>query len=179
MKDKLQIFSFNGQRVRIVDDSRESWFCVRDIGAILGLTKASENVRKILRSEELHTYSIGTNGVGSPKRHMVFTNESGLYTLIMRSRRDEAVNFRVWVTNEVLPSIRKTGSYHSAGTDEVHPATLTMSGNVTSGELSFTYSAVFSGNINPERFSELRGRIEELVSVVRETYGVEQTALNG
>ena len=141
-----QAYLFNGQAVRTVYADGEVWFCVNDVGDILGLKKAGANCRKYLRREELRTFlsskgeclhdcQKGTEenvetlrtaqkrmkGVNADedgveeevgkRRHTLFTTESGVYAMVFRSEKKEAQEFRFWVTNTVLPSIRKTGSY--------------------------------------------------------------------
>ena len=86
----------------------EPWFCASDVCRALEFSAKSEVVlRKLDDDEKLmrKVYASGQN------REMWFVNESGLYNLIFRSNKPEAKTFRKWVTGEVLPSIRRTGSY--------------------------------------------------------------------
>lgn len=125
MYSNLQTFIFEGQKVRTVTIDCEPWFVVQDVCDVLGIRQAAGVGRKILRNSEMRKENIPT--VFSRKgmeqtgtRKMLLTNESGIYTLIMRSNKEEAIGFRAWVTEEVLPSIRKTGSYSIASrTSEV------------------------------------------------------------
>lgn len=67
----------------------------------------TRDVRKVLDADEVDTIHIGNRG-GRPS---LIINESGLYSLILRSRKPEAKRFKKWITSEVLPAIRKTGGY--------------------------------------------------------------------
>jgi prophage antirepressor-like protein len=99
-------FSFDQKQVRVIQRDGEPWFVAVDVCKVLGLSNPTEAVRH-LDDDEKSTLSI-TEGKYS-KANAV--NESGLYTLVMRSNKPEAKKFRKWVTSTVLPSIRKTGAY--------------------------------------------------------------------
>ena len=85
----------------------ESWFIAKDICCALGLQDVSMTVKRLDDDEKL----IQTLFVSGQGRETWTVNESGLYGLIFLSRKPEAKAFRKWVTNEVLPSIRRTGAY--------------------------------------------------------------------
>lgn len=85
-------------------------FCLSDVCVALGLT--AKGVKQRLDDEVISNYPV-TDSLGR-QQVMLFVNEDGLYDVILDSRKPEAKAFRKWVTSEVLPSIRKTGSY-SAG----------------------------------------------------------------
>ena len=91
--------------VRTVLLNNEPWFCIKDICDILGLTNPTV-VTQRLDEDEVTKFNLGSK-VGITN----FTNESGLYTLILRSDKPEAKPFRKWITSEVIPAIRKTGKY--------------------------------------------------------------------
>lgn len=102
-----QIFNFDAQGIRVVGDEITPWFVATDICRALGLTNASESVRSLEEDEKGLRI---TETLGGPQE-LVTVNESGLYALIFRSRKPEARLFRRWVTAEVLPAIRKSGTY--------------------------------------------------------------------
>ena len=110
MNQQLAPFDFEGRPVRVVTDSQgEPWFVAADVLATIGLDrKALER----LDEDEKGVSSIHTPGGG---QEMTTVNEPGLYTLVLGSRKAEAKRFKRWVTHEVLPSIRKTGSYAVPG----------------------------------------------------------------
>ncbi len=98
-------FPFEGNQLRTMTRDGEPWFVATDVCDALGLDRTQ--IRR-LDDDERGVCSIHTLG-GTQK--MIVVNESGLYSLIMGSRKPEAKKFKKWVTSEVLPSIRKTGSY--------------------------------------------------------------------
>ena len=102
------IFNFNEHGVRIVlDDSKEPWFCLTDVYKSLDISRTSRLFRE-LDSKGVADCHIPTNG-GTQK--LKFINEPNLYRIIFRSNKPQALSFQDWVFAEVLPSIRKTGSY--------------------------------------------------------------------
>ena len=100
-------FSFGRHAVRIVVRDGEPWFVASDIAAALGYRDAA-NAGRILSEHQRGTQIVSTQ---SGDQSMTVINESGLYRLVLRSRKPEAEKFSDWVTGEVLPSIRKTGTY--------------------------------------------------------------------
>lgn len=116
-------FPITGQAVRTAVVSGETMFFAADVCAILGHTEASKIVKGRLDPDEYVTVDVPhnteadsdtstTNRALNPMRLVV--SESGLYSLILWSRKPEAKAFRKWVTSEVLPAIRRTGSYSVA-----------------------------------------------------------------
>lgn len=97
-------------RTRIIND--ESWFVGKDVCNALGFANHKDALSR-LDSDERDGVGI-TDPMGRSQEVTVI-NESGLYHLIFQSRKPEARAFRKWVTNDVLPSIRRTGSYSSTG----------------------------------------------------------------
>nr|UVX56810.1 MAG: antirepressor protein KilAC domain [Bacteriophage sp.] len=109
MNSEIQTFNFNAASLRtLTDENGDPWFVAKDVCDILGL----ENSRKAtaeLDPDEKNTVTISDGIPGNPNKTII--SEPGLYTLIMRSRKPEAHEFKRWVTHEVLPSIRKHGIY--------------------------------------------------------------------
>ena len=105
--ERFKIFSKeNLGSVRTVLLNNEVWFCIKDVCDILGLTNPTV-VAKRLDEDEKAKFDLGLKNGELTN----FTNESGLYTLILRSDKPEAKPFRKWITSEVIPTIRKTGKY--------------------------------------------------------------------
>lgn len=105
----LQIFSneeFGEVRTAVVND--EPMFCLADICRVLEIKNVSD-CKSRLRQKGIVTTDTLTNG---GKQKMIFIDESNLYKTIFQSRKESAERFTEWVTSEVLPSIRKTGSYN-------------------------------------------------------------------
>ena len=110
---KLAPFQFDQQDVRVVQDTDgEIFFVANDICNVLGIVKP-ENAYSRLDDDERSIRTVGTPG---GPQEMVVLNESGLYSLILSSRKPKAKSFKRWVTHEVLPSIRRTGAYSKSAT---------------------------------------------------------------
>ncbi len=105
--NEIQAFNYQSNEIRTVTRNGEPWFVLKDVCMALGLAKPS-NVATRLDDDERGACLMGTP---SGDQNMVIINESGLYSVILRSDKPEAKPFRKWVTSEVLPSIRKTGAY--------------------------------------------------------------------
>lgn len=103
--NELQIFNYNGNEVRTVQKDGEPWWILKDVCGVLGL-KNPTMIAERLEDDEVTKLNLG--GLSGETN---IINESGLYNVILRSDKPEAKPFRRWVTGEVLPSIRKTGSY--------------------------------------------------------------------
>ena len=108
----LQVFSYNSSEVRTVMRDGEPWFCLVDVCRVLDLS-SPHKVAERLDRDELTGIKVRSGG---QTREMTFINESGLYSVILRSDKPEAKPFRKWVTSDVLPTIRKTGGYGVDGT---------------------------------------------------------------
>ena len=105
---ELQIFS-NSEfgEIRTITKDDEPMFCLADVCKALELTQPSK-VKERLNSKGVNIIPTLTKG-GEQK--LLYINESNLYKTIFQSRKESAERFTEWVTSEVLPSIRKTGSY--------------------------------------------------------------------
>lgn len=107
--NEIQIFNspeFGEIRTVIIDG--DPWFVGRDIANALGYVKPQNAIRNNVDKEDARIESTLTNGGA---QNTLVVNESGLYSLIFGSKLESAKKFKKWVTSEVLPSIRKTGSY--------------------------------------------------------------------
>lgn len=99
---------FGSVRTVMIDD--EPWFMGKDVAVALGYAKPENAIANHVDKEDKTTTLI--QGTGSNyKSNAVIINESGLYSLVLSSKLPSARRFKHWVTSEVLPSIRKTGSY--------------------------------------------------------------------
>lgn len=107
--NNLQIFEseeFGEVRTVTIDD--EPWFVGKDVAAALGYSNTRDAISKHVHEDDKGVAKCDTP---SGKQEMVVINESGLYALIFGSKLESSKRFKHWVTREVLPSIRKTGSY--------------------------------------------------------------------
>lgn len=100
--------AFNGQSVRVIDIGGNPWFVIKDVCDVLEYKNAPD-AKKIIDKDTIATGYV-TDTIGR-KRKTNIVNESGLYELIFKSKKEEAKTFKRWVFNEVLPTLRKTGKY--------------------------------------------------------------------
>jgi prophage antirepressor-like protein len=110
MADQLTTFQFGNFPIRTAGTPDAPLFRAQDVCQALGIADAADACKR-LDSDEQELIRVET---GSGRKHATYVNESGLYALILGSRKPEAKAFKRWVTSEVLPAIRKTGKYESS-----------------------------------------------------------------
>lgn len=98
-------FDFNSNQVRAVIIDCDPWFVLSDVCAILEIGNPSDAARRLDDDE------VTLDIIEGSHRPTNIISESGLYSLVLTSRKPEAKQFKKWVTSEVLPSIRKNGGY--------------------------------------------------------------------
>ncbi len=107
-------FDYGNHELRVLkDEVGNPWWVAKDLCNILGFGDAGQ-ISRNLDEDEKTTLLIMQDG-SNYKSKQVLINEPGLYTVILKSRKPEAKKFKRWVTHEVLPSIRKNGSYEVNG----------------------------------------------------------------
>ena len=107
MNTNLQTWSYENSEIRTIEKDGEPWWVLSDVCKVLELTTPAR-VAGRLEDDEKGVSLIHTLG---GKQNVTVINESGLYSVILRSDKPQAKPFRRWVTSEVLPSIRKHGAY--------------------------------------------------------------------
>lgn len=108
--NELQIFnSEEFGDIRTITINNEPWFVGKDVAEALGYSNTRDALATHVSEEDKNTVVISDGKRGNPNQ--VVINESGLYALIFGSKLESAKRFKRWVTSEVLPAIRKTGSY--------------------------------------------------------------------
>lgn len=111
--NEIQVFQFEGQMsLRSVIREGDPWFVATDVAKVLG----HSNSRAMVSSLDEDERGVMNAYTPSGEQDMTIINESGLYSVILRSRVEGAKRFKKWVTSEVLPSIRKHGAYMTADT---------------------------------------------------------------
>lgn len=104
----VSVFNFNQNEVRtIVKKDGEIWFVLSDVCNVLEIGNPSDAARRLDNDE------VTLDIIEGNHRPTNLVNESGLYSLVLTSRKPEAKQFKKWVTSDVLPSIRKNGGYIS------------------------------------------------------------------
>jgi prophage antirepressor-like protein len=114
MSTELERFEFpeTGQPVRtVIDDAGDPWFYARDVCDVLEIVQVGGMLRGLDEDEKRSVPTSSTEGRRNGGKPDVLISESGLYASVLRSRKPEAKRFRKWITSEVIPSIRRTGSY--------------------------------------------------------------------
>lgn len=106
--NEIQVFNYGENPVRTVMRDGEPWWVLKDVCEVLEIENP-RNVATRLDDDEKNTVHLADGIRGNP--NMTIINESGLYKVILRSDKPEAKRFTRWVTHEVLPAIRKTGTY--------------------------------------------------------------------
>jgi len=112
-----QIFAFDDQMVRTVERDGEYWFVAKDVALALDYRNAPDMTRN-LDEDEKGTQIVRTLG---GEQELTIINESGLYSAILSSRKEEAKRFKRWITHEVLPALRKTGEYSMGNRPAAQP----------------------------------------------------------
>ncbi len=108
--NEITIWNYDSVAVRTLEINDETWFVGKDVAAALGYVKTENAVAAHVDEEDKTTTLI--QGTGSNyKSQTVLINESGVYSLIFGSKLDSAKKFKRWVTSEVLPAIRRRGTY--------------------------------------------------------------------
>lgn len=106
----LAIFSFENSKVRTLGTAETPLFVAIDVAAALGYSQPAKSVNDRVDHEDIIKAEIETKG---GRQTVNCVNESGLYALIFGSKLESAKRFKRWVTNEVLPTIRRTGRFES------------------------------------------------------------------
>ena len=109
MSNAIQPFAFEDHLVRtIMDDGGEPWFVAKDVCRVLEIANHRDAVAQLDEDEK---DGVGISDAIGREQETTIISESGLYALVFRSRKPQAREFSRWVRKEVLPSLRRTGSY--------------------------------------------------------------------
>ena len=119
MENEIQLFKFEGKEVRTLKIDGEPWFVGKDLTDILGYSNSRKALKDHVDKEDqqiLTSRNVTLENI--PNRGLTGVNESGVFSLVLSSQLPTAKKFKRWVTSEVLPDIRKTGSYQLPQTPE-------------------------------------------------------------
>jgi anti-repressor protein len=121
MNNSIARFSFGFSDVRVILIGGEPWLVAKDVCDVLGIKNVSDALDRLDQDEKQLTNtskadiasndSDGSVKPSAPDHNLLVISESGFYRLVMTSRKPQIKKFQKWVTSEVIPSIRKTGSY--------------------------------------------------------------------
>lgn len=136
-------FNFGSNIVRVVSRNNDPWFVANDVCKALGYSNTSKAIADHLDDDERYNESLDRGG------SLLLISESGLYALVLRSRKPEARKFAKWVTSEVLPTIRKTGSYQSNTQSQRTALAHQLASQATAQVFDTVFRAVMDGSFNP------------------------------
>ena len=117
--NELQVFNFENKSVRTqLDEQGNPWWVAKDVCEVLGIAKYRDAAARLDEGEAMPLRVDASGDI------VTCISESGLYSLILRSQKPDAKRFKKWITAEVLPTIRKTGSYSFALNEKakIYPA---------------------------------------------------------
>lgn len=174
--NELQNFNFSGQDVRIITINDEPWFVGKDVADIIGYSNSRKALSDHVDDEDKGVTKSDTLG---GNQNITIINESGLYSLILKSKKPEAKQFKRWVTSEVLPTIRKHGTYMTqpqVPTTQRELIMLALAGNEeTNQRIDAIEEQVTdlkeNATLNPGEYGYIGRRINQRVSEVAKGYG--------
>jgi len=115
---KLQRFENEILNIKVgcfINNKNEIYFRGKDVATALGYENTTQaiiiNVDDDDKRKLEEIWGLQIDSLSFNEKNTIYINESGLYCLILRSHKEEAIEFQTWITKEVLPSIRKTGQY--------------------------------------------------------------------
>ena len=201
MSNQISTFNFENQSIRTIAINNEPWFIAKDLCDAINISNYRDAIERLDEDEK----GVALTDTLGGKQEMAVVSESGMYTLIRRCR--DAVKkgsvphrFRKWVTAEVLPQIRKTGSY-SQNVEEIRPLEITLKVQMldnlyymakNASELCHQYRKMMNDIINTlnieyfrpskpdykyQLVSEMQFALDD-VEVILKTHTREQTAKN-
>ena len=122
--NNVQEFLYENSPIRMIESNGETWWVLKDICKLLSIEN-HKNITKRLEEDEVGTFELPHPQSKEKKLEMLCVNESGLYSVILRSDKPEAKAFRRWITHEILPEIHRTGEYNALSTEILEDSSLT------------------------------------------------------
>lgn len=141
----LKVLNYESTDVRMVEVDGEPWFVAADVCDVLGLSNASMVIGR-LDEDERAKFNLGRQGETN------IVNEYGLYNLILASRKPGAKQFKRWITHEVIPSIRKTGSYRVDNSKKYRASAMLMNARTRQAKM---YREIAKDDTTPYEFKRV------------------------
>lgn len=180
--NELQIFNFENSEVRTQVIDKEIWFIGKDVSDLLGYSNSPKALKDHVDEDDKLTERIVMAG---QNREVTIINESGLYSLIIKSKLPKAKKFKRWVTKEVLPSIRKHGGYLTPEKIEealLNPDTLIqLATNLKKERTQRLIAEQRVNELQPKADyydSILRNKSLMTISVIAKNYGMSASKMN-
>ena len=121
MENGLQVFNYNNNEIRVIENNGEPWFVAKDVCDVLELADVTSAIKSLDDDEKMTLQNPRSHsGQRGGAQYLNVINEPGLYALAFRSNKPEAKKFSKWVRAEVLPTLRKTGSYSMTGLNPIN-----------------------------------------------------------
>lgn len=171
--NEVKLFDFENNKMRTQEIDNQIYFCLKDVCNILEL---SNNRKVVERLNEKGVTTSNTLTKGGMQK-MTFINESNLYKVIFQSRKPQAERFTEWVTSEVLPTLRKTGSYQMPtnpmqALELMFQALKETNDGVTQIEKRVT-EIEENAPLTPSEYSMLCRKINERIRTIKHERGLE------
>ena len=122
--NNVQEFLYENSPIRMIESNGETWWVLKDICKLLSIEN-HKNITKRLEEDEVGTFELPHPQSKEKKLEMLCVNESGLYSVILRSDKPDAKAFRRWITHEILPEIHRTGGYNAISAEILEDSSLT------------------------------------------------------
>lgn len=171
--EQLTVFNFNQQEVRTVLVETEPFFCLKDVCDILEVGNVSQLKTRLIQDGVITNEVIDNLG---RTQQATFINESNLYKTIFQSRKPQAEAFTEWVTGEVLPSIRKTGSYKVPTTPMEAIKLMIEAQEQTQADVKKVEQRVTNieenAPLTPSEYAMLQSKISERVRTIKRERGL-------
>lgn len=172
--NELNVFSYEGKEVRTVQRNNETWWVLRDLCAVLDIANSRDAAARLDEDEK---DDVGITDIIDRKQNTTVISESGLYNVIMFSRKPEAIKFKRWVTHEVLPSIRRHGLYAA---DELfaNPDFLIRALEELKAERSKNIALIETVSIQKQQIAEMKPKASYYDVVLNCRYAVAVTTIS-
>jgi len=174
---------FDDAELRIIEKDGEVWFVGKDVAEVLGYAKSRNALSTHVDEEDKKDAPI--QGYPGGTQNMTVINESGLYSLVLKSKMPDAKKFKRWVTSEVLPSIRKHGAYMTNETIEqalLNPDTLIqLATNLKEERTQRLIAEQRVNELQPKADyydSILKNKSLMTISIIAKNYGMSATKMN-
>ena len=172
--NELQVFDFESNKIRTVMIDDEPYFVGKDVAKILGYAEPRSAVSKKVDDEDRGVAKIATP---SGTQEMTVINESGVYSLVFGSKLPSAKKFKRWVTSEVLPTLRRTGSYRLPQTPEEKIQLLLEANQSANAKIEKVEERVSNLEdnrfLNPNEYGYLNTQISARVKEVKDVLHLE------
>lgn len=113
-KGSMIPFNFDGTEVRALNQVGDPWWVLSDVCKVLEIRNSRDAADRLDDDEK----GVATTDTLGGPQEMTIINESGMWSLVLTSRKPEAKRFKKWITSEVIPAIRQTGGYIAAAPQE-------------------------------------------------------------